>query len=150
MKMLKDQKLQNENYVKNLTVLSITNKEQYDLKKNDVSRYVLVLAITIQIVIQLNDLLKPINGKHQVMVNLVYFAYSFLILISLFYSFKFKESKNLVLMSTALLAFKCNFRIFDFEKTQNVMENKEWNQLVVFNAYTGDVYLILILLFFEA
>ena len=42
--MLKDQKLENESYTQNIKIMDVTNRDQYNMTKNNVIRTVLVLA----------------------------------------------------------------------------------------------------------
>ena len=44
MKMLKDQKLENESYTQNVKMMNVTNRDQYNMTKNNVIRTVIVLA----------------------------------------------------------------------------------------------------------
>ena len=60
------------------------------------------------------------------MVNVIYFAYTFLVVFLIGCSYKYKTSKNLIVVIMMLLSMKCNYRIFDFEKTKDVMGEKKW------------------------
>ena len=42
--MLKDQKLENESYTQNVKMMNVTNRDQYNMTKNNVIRTVIVLA----------------------------------------------------------------------------------------------------------
>ena len=42
--MIKELKLQNESYMKNVKIVNVTNREEYEMRKNDAIRFVLVLT----------------------------------------------------------------------------------------------------------
>ena len=44
MKYLKDQKLENKSYSQNIKIMDVTNRDQYNMTKNNVIRTVIVLA----------------------------------------------------------------------------------------------------------
>ena len=101
--------------------MDITNQEQYNIKFNVYARVLLIFCNLTQIYVQLKDYLDPINGSVQRSVNLIYFANSFVITCLIALSYKFKNSCNLIFIIMILLSYKCNYRCFDFEKTQKLM-----------------------------
>ena len=42
--MIKELKLQNESYMKNVKIVNVTNREEYEMRKNDAIRFGLVLT----------------------------------------------------------------------------------------------------------
>ena len=130
MKILKEQKLETESYVQNVKIKNVTNREQYNLTKNNVIRTIIVYANIIQIYGQVYAILKPIEKSNQVVVNLYYCAYSLLASMFILLSFKYKANNNFVTIGTVLLSFKCNIRVFDFEKTKDLMNFRDWEDIV--------------------
>ena len=94
--------------------------------------------------------MKPIDKSDQVFVNLIYCAYSLLCATCIALSYNYRQSKMCILIPTVLLSFKCNFRVFDFEKTQNLMDKSDWEEISIQNSNVSETYFTLILLFFEA
>ena len=130
MKILKEQKLETESYVQNVKIKNVTNREQYNLTKNNVIRTIIVYANIIQIYGQVYAILKPIEKSNQVVVNLYYCAYSLLASMFILLSFKYKANNNFVTIGTVLLSYKCNIRVFDFEKTKDLMNFRDWEDIV--------------------
>ena len=130
MKIIKDQKLETESYVQNVKIKNVTNREQYNMTKNNVIRTIIVYANIIQIYGQVYAILKPIEKSNQVVVNLYYCAYSLLASLFILLSFKYKANNNFVTIGTVLLSYKCNIRVFDFEKTKDLMNFRDWEDIV--------------------
>ena len=130
MKILKEQKLETESYVQNVKIKNVTNREQYNMTKNNVIRTIIVYANISQIYGQVYAILKPIEKSNQVVVNLYYCAYSLLASLFILLSFKYKANNNFVTIGTVLLSYKCNIRVFDFEKTKDLMNFRDWEDIV--------------------
>ena len=147
MNLIKENNLEKSHFMKSIVFNDITTKKQYDDRIISFLRKYCVLSLTMQIIFQIRNMIKPQEGSRQFEINVLYCGYLFVIVLLLMISIKSKYQTAIVQLAYSLLYYKVIFRQFDFENTKTTMEDSAWRHLFMNNESGAKIGLSIIIIF---